>query len=162
MPKDPVAQLLTAYPVLHHALRQRDVQGTGPGAAKVTAHQVTLLAQLDQAAGRTMTDLAVAMGVALPTISLSVDRMERLGLVKRERDGADRRRVVLRLSEAGVRLARGRSLLDPVRVRALLAALSPAERSAGIDAVVTLARAAQRLGLSPSVARSSRTPRGPS
>ncbi len=146
VPKDPVAQLLTAYPVLHHALRQRDLRGAGPAGAKVTAHQITLLAQVDQAAGRTMTDLALAMGVAPPTISLSVDRMERLGLVKRERDPADGRRVILRLTDAGLKLARGRSLLDPVRVRALLAVLSPAERSAGIDAFVTFARAAQRLG----------------
>ena len=93
-----------------------------------------------------MTDLALAMGVAPPTISLSVDRMERLGLVKRERDPADGRRVILRLTDAGLKLARGRSLLDPVRVRALLAVLSPTERSAGIDAFVTFARAAQRLG----------------
>lgn len=160
MPKDPVAQLLTAYPVLHHALLQREVRG-GPGGATVTAHQLTLLAQLDQAVGRTMTDLAVAMGVALPTMSLSVDRMEGLGLVKRERDPGDGRRVALRLTEAGGRLARTRSLLDPVRVRALLASLSPAERTAGIEAVVVLARAAQRLGLSSSLpSRSDRHPRG--
>ena len=146
MPKDPVAQLLTAYPVLHHALRQRSVRGIGPTAAAVTDHQATLLAQLDQSTGRTMTDLAVAMGVALPTMSLSVDRMEALGLVKRERDPSDGRRVALRLTDAGARLARNGSLLDPARVRALLATLSPAERSAGIDAFITMARAAQRLG----------------
>ena len=160
MSKDPVAQLLTAYPVLHHALLQRDVRG-GPGGVAVTANQLTLLAQLDQAVGRTLTDLAVAMGVALPTMSLSVDRMEGLGLVKRERDPGDGRRVALRLTEAGGRLARSRSLLDPVRVRALLASLSPTERTAGIEAVVVLARAAQRLGLSSSSAsRSDRHPRG--
>ncbi len=147
MPKDPVAQLLTAYPVLHHALRKREERGSRLAGGTVTDHQVTLLAQLDQAAGGTMTELAVAMGVALPTMSLSVDRIEGLGLVKRERDVADGRRVILRLTEAGARLVRGRSLIDPVRVRALLALLTPADRSAGIDAFVTLARAAQRLGL---------------
>lgn len=146
MSKDPVAQLLTAYPVLHHALRQRSVRGIGPTATAVTDHQVTLLAQLDQSTERTMTDLAVAMGVALPTMSLSVDRLEALGLVKRERDPSDGRRVALRLTDNGARLARNRSLLDPARVRALLATLSPAERSAGVDAFITMARAAQRLG----------------
>ena len=146
MPKDPVVQLLTAYPVLHHALRKREERGGAAARSAVTDHQITLLAQLDQTAGATMTDLAVAMGVALPTMSLSVDRIEGLGLVKRERDPADGRRVTLRLTDAGVRLARGRSLLDPARVRALLGLLTPAERSAGVDAVVTLARAAQRLG----------------
>ena len=149
MPKDPVAQLLTAYPVLHHALRQRDVRAGGLSGDTVTDHQVTLLAQLDQAAGGTMTDLAQAMGVAMPTMSLSVDRVEGLGLVKRERDPADGRRVTLRLTEAGLRLARSRSLLDPARVRALLAGLTSAERTAGIDAFVTFARAAQRLGRPP-------------
>ncbi len=160
MPKDAAAQLLTAYPVLHHALLQREVRGGPGGTTTVTAHQVTLLAQLDQAVGRTLTDLAVAMGVALPTMSLSVDRMEGLGLVKRERDPVDGRRVALRLTEAGGRLARSRSLLDPVRVRALLASLTAAERTAGVEAVVALARAAQRLGSSSPPSRSDRHSRG--
>ena len=41
MPRDPVALVLAAYPVLHHALRQRDVRAVGPG--RVSAHQATVL-----------------------------------------------------------------------------------------------------------------------
>lgn len=142
MPRDPVAQILSAYPVLHHALRQRDVKGSG---ARVSAHQATVLAQLGSTEGTTMTELAGLMGVALPTMSLLVDRLAGAGLVRRDRDPDDGRRVLLRLTEAGTRAVRGRSLLDPDRVRTLLATLTPSERTAGVDGLLTLARAAQRV-----------------
>lgn len=92
-----------------------------------------------------MTALAGLMEVAMPTMSLLVDRLEGAGLVRRDRDPDDGRRVLLRLTEAGTKAVRGRSLLDPDRVRSLLAALTPAERAAGVDGLVTLARAAQKV-----------------
>lgn len=143
MSRDPVGQILAAYPVLHHALRQRDVKGTG--GARVSAHHATVLAQLGAVEGTTMTELAGLMEVAMPTMSLLVDRLERAALVRRDRDPGDGRRVLLRLTEAGSRAVRGRSLLDPDRIRLLLAALTPAERAAGVDGLVTLARAAQKV-----------------
>lgn len=142
MPRDPVTQVLTSYPVIHHALRQREVQAGGAG---VSAHQATVLAQVDGAAGKTLTELAAAMGVALPTMSLTVDRLVAGGWLERARDPADGRRVSIRLTEAGQRMIKTRSLIDPERVRALLASLTPAERAAGVLGLTTLARAAQRL-----------------
>ena len=142
MSRDPVAQILAAYPVLHHALRQREVKSAG---GRVSAHQVTALAHLASAEGATMTELAGLMGVALPTMSLLIDRLAGGGLVRRDRDPADGRRVLLRLTEAGGKAVRGRSLLDPDRVRLLLAALTPAERAAGVEGLLTLAKAAQRV-----------------
>ena len=151
MPRDPVALVLAAYPVLHHALRQRDVKAVGLG--RVSAHQATVLSQLGPTDGTTMTELAGLMEVALPTMSLLVDRLERAGLVRRDRDPGDGRRVQLRLTEGGVKAVRGRSILDPDRVRALLAALTPAERSVGVEGLVTLARAAQKVAPNRSPAR---------
>jgi DNA-binding MarR family transcriptional regulator len=143
MPRDLVAQILTAYPVLHHAVRQREVRASA--GASVSAHQATILAQLDVEGGRALTEVATAMGVSLPTMSLMIDRLARAGLVDRRRDQSDGRRVSLRLTEAGVRTARSRSLIDRERVQALLARLAPADRAAGVRGLLKLARAARGL-----------------
>ncbi len=142
MALDPHGRLLALYPVVHHALRQREVTEAGQ---RLSAHQATVLAHLDRATSHTLTELAGAIGVALPTMSLLVNRLVDLGFVRRERDPGDRRRVALRLTAAGLRAAAARSLLDPERVRALLDLLSPDERAAGVDGLATLAKAARRL-----------------
>jgi DNA-binding MarR family transcriptional regulator len=141
--RDPTLRLLAAYPVLHHALRQREVPDGAGG--RVSPHQATVLAHLDKSAAQTLSELAAAVGVAMPTMSLLVDRLVHAGLIRRERDSDDRRRVALRLTAAGDRAAAARSLVDPERVRALLASLAPGERAASVEGVVTLANAARRL-----------------
>jgi DNA-binding MarR family transcriptional regulator len=135
-------RLLALYPVLHQALRQRVVAEQG---SRLSPHQATVLAHLDRATPTTLTELAGEVGVALPTMSLLVDRMVRRGFVRRERDPEDRRRVALRLTNAGVRAATSRSLLDPARVRAALERLTPTERTASIDGLATLTKAAREL-----------------
>jgi DNA-binding MarR family transcriptional regulator len=65
----------------------------------------------------------------------------RRGYVSRERATEDGRRLRLRLTNAGVRVREAKSVLDPARVRALLARLSPEEREAGIHGLALLARA---------------------
>lgn len=143
MVRDAVTQLMTAYPILHHALRQREQVAVS--GERVSAHQATVLAHLDAEDGQTLTELATTLGVALPTMSLLMDRLVRAGLVHRERDPADGRRVALRLTDVGASIVQAQSLLDPDRVRALLATLSSRERAAGVEGLVTLARAARRM-----------------
>ncbi len=143
MTRDDDTRLLALYPVVHHALRQRAV--TDPGGARLSPHQATVLAHLDRAAAHTLTELAGEIGVALPTMSLLVDRLVRHGFVRRERDAEDRRRIALRLTGSGVRAAAARSLLDPNRVRAALDLLTPEERAASLEGLATLAKAARRL-----------------
>ena len=142
MSRDPVGVVLASYPVVHHALKPRAPSEAG---APVSEHQATVLAHLDRGEPRTLTELALAMRVALPTMSLLIDRLSGAGLVRRDRDPKDRRRVRLRLSAAGERVVAGRSLVDPDRVRALFAVLDPAERIQSAEGLATLARAARRL-----------------
>lgn len=142
MPRDAVSQLLAAYPIMHQALRQRDL--ATPAGRHLSTHQATALAHLDRTAAQTLGDLAHQMGVALPTMSLLVDRLVKAGMIRRDRDPADGRRVALRLTPAGVRVVTQRSLLDPGRVRALLSKLTPEERALGVEGVATLAKAARR------------------
>ena len=84
------------------------------------------------------------MGVTAATMSLALDRLERKGYVVRTRDAADRRRVHVRLTSAGVRIREATSVLDPSRVEALLARMSDADRDAAVRGLALLADAAQR------------------
>ena len=96
----------------------------------------------------TLNDLARHMGVTPGTMSLAIDRLEKKGYVIRLRDTADRRRVQLRLTTAGVRVRQATSVLDPPRVESLLARLSDQEREAAINGVRLLADAAARTPVS--------------
>jgi DNA-binding MarR family transcriptional regulator len=143
MARDPLDRILTSYPVVHHACRRRSV--AAPGGRRVSAHQAAVLGRLDRRDGSTLTDLAGAVGVALPTMSLLVDRLVRAGLVRRERDPSDGRRVLLRLTAVGDRVRASHSLLDPERVRELLGVMTPEERAAGAEGLAVMARAVRRL-----------------
>jgi DNA-binding MarR family transcriptional regulator len=110
---------------------------------------VSVLAQLDRRTPYTVSVLASTMGVSLPTISLLVDRLVRAGLIRKDRDPSDRRRIQLRLTAAGERVVQSRSLLDADRVRALLGSLTPDELTLGVEGLATLARAARRMGAGP-------------
>jgi DNA-binding MarR family transcriptional regulator len=65
----------------------------------------------------------------------------RRGYVSRQRAAEDGRRLKLRITRAGVRLREAKSVLDPGRVRALLARLTPYQREAGVHGLALLARA---------------------
>jgi DNA-binding MarR family transcriptional regulator len=144
MPDRVTAEILEAYSLIYQACRQRQLQ-TRAAAHTVSTHQANVLIQLETGPGLSLGDLALRMGVTLSTMSLVVDRLERLGLIRRARDRADARRVLVRLTPLGRRVRSERSLLDPARVEALLDQLTPEERAAGITAFAALARAARAL-----------------
>ncbi len=88
-------------------------------------------------------DLSRHMGVTPGTMSVAIDRLERKGYVVRLRDAADRRKVHVRLTSAGVRVRDASSVLDPARVEALVTRLSAADRARAIAGLTLLADAAQ-------------------
>ena len=137
-----VRELLDAYPRIYFACHTRHVRDPQTG-AEVSAHQASVLDHLDEVDAMSMTDLAGHMGVTVATMSLAVDRLERRGYVSRRRDPADRRRALLRVTHAGVRVREAKSVLDPVRVEAVLAQLSPADRAAALKGLQLLARASE-------------------
>jgi DNA-binding MarR family transcriptional regulator len=77
-------------------------------------------------------------------MSLHVERLVRQGYVIRERDPADRRVLALRLTDAGVRVKRAQTVLDPARVASVLGRLAPEERRLALEGLALLARAAER------------------
>ena len=140
MGKDAVRQLMELYPRIYFACHTRHVRD--PKTQRMlSAHQASILDHLDEREPLTLQDLAQHMGVTPSTMSLHIERLVRRGYVSRERASADSRRLELRLTLAGVRVREASSVLDPARVRGLLARLTPAEQEAGIHGLALLARA---------------------
>lgn len=138
-----VRRLLAAYPRIYFACHTRHVQDPATG-DQVSAHQASILDHLDEVDPLSMSDLADHMGVTVATMSLAIDRLERRQYVRRDRDPQDRRRVLLRVTPAGVRLREAKSVLDPVRVEQVLGQLSPADRDKALEGLELLARASER------------------
>jgi DNA-binding MarR family transcriptional regulator len=134
--------LLTLYPRIYFACHTRHVRD--PQTHRLLSrHQASVLDHLDEVDPTTLNGLAKHMGVTAATMSLTIDRLERKGYVVRLRDTADRRRVHVRLTSAGVRVRNASSVLDPPRVERMLARLSEEEREAAIRGLRLLADAAQ-------------------
>jgi len=67
----------------------------------LTSAQIKLLTCFSEKDEFTMTELSRNLGVSMPTMTAMVDRLVKSRMVKRERDGIDRRVVRARLSDAG-------------------------------------------------------------
>jgi DNA-binding MarR family transcriptional regulator len=140
---DEVEQVLAHYPRIYFACHSRHVKDPR-NAAKVSAHQASILDHLDSVEPSSLQDLAGHMGVTPATMSLAIERLVRQGYVLRRRSKADGRQLELRLSAAGVRLREAQSVLDPARVRALLDNLSDSERADALRGLALLAEAPKR------------------
>jgi len=143
MPPVPEAatKLMSLYPRIYFACHTRHVRDEAKDRT-LSRHQASILDHLDEIDPTSMNQLARHMGVTAGTMSMSIDRLERQGYVVRVRDTADRRRVHLRLTTAGVRVRGASSVLDRDRVETLVARLSEEERAAAIRGLELLANAA--------------------
>ena len=135
-----VRQVMELYPRIYFACHTRHVRDPKTKHL-LSAHQASILDHLDEREPLALLDLARHMGVTASTMSLNIERLVRRGYVSRARAAEDGRRLKLRLTPAGVRVREAKSVLDPARVRALLARLTPVEREAGTQGLALLARA---------------------
>jgi DNA-binding MarR family transcriptional regulator len=135
-------QVLAHYPRIYFACHTRHVKDDRAGRV-LSSHQASILDHLDTEDPTSLLELARHMGVTAGTMSVAVDRLVAHGYVLRARDANDRRRVNLRLSAAGARIREANSVLDPVRVRAMLARLPAPQRKTALHGLALLARAAQ-------------------
>lgn len=133
---------MNLYPRIYFACHTRHVRD--PQTQQLLSRtQASVLDHLDEIDPTTLNELARHMGVTAATMSVTIDRLEKKGYVIRLRDTADRRRVHLRLTSAGVRVRSASSVLDPPRVEALVARLSDDERERAVMGLELLARAAR-------------------
>lgn len=139
---DAARELMTLYPRIYFACHTRHVRDPQTQYL-LSRHQASVLDHLDDVDAITLNGLARHMGVTPGTMSLTIDRLERKGYVARGRDATDRRRVLVRLTSAGVRVKEASSVLDSPLVEAMMARLTDAEREAAIRGLALLADAAQ-------------------
>ena len=138
-----VRQVLSLYPQIYFACHTRHVRDQQSGAI-LSAHQASVLDHLDEIEPTALAKLAAHMGVTASTMSITVERLVRGGYVSRIRDRDDTRRVQLRLTESGVRIKSEKSVLDPERVREMLAKLTREDRRRALAGLALLARASQQ------------------
>jgi DNA-binding MarR family transcriptional regulator len=110
------------------------------GPLGITAGQAALLHAIRTNPRIGVRDLALREGVSPPAITGHLDRLEAAGLVRRTRSLADRRRVVLEVTEQGVRTLRSARERRTAWLAARLMSLTSAELEAVEDAVAALQR----------------------
>lgn len=75
--------------------------GGDTAAAKALGQQRDLLAAVDATSGGTLNQVATKVKRGAPAVSRAIDTLVRAGLVDRQPDPANRRRLQLRLTEVG-------------------------------------------------------------
>lgn len=103
------------------------------------------LSRLHHEGPRRLTSLAADEGVAQPSMTQLVQRLERQGYVERERDPGDKRVVWVGITEAGRLLLAERRARRAQEMADLLAALPPDEEAALAAAVLAALPVIRRL-----------------
>ncbi len=136
-----IARVIDLYPKIFFACHRRHVRDPKTQ-REVSERQVQILDHLDEKLPTRLSELADHLGVTASTMSLAIDRLERAGYARRTKGARDRRQVDVRLTGSGARVREAHSVLDQERVHALLSHLPKGERTAALDGLEVLARAA--------------------
>jgi DNA-binding MarR family transcriptional regulator len=99
------------------------------------------LLELGRATGLTQTELGARLRLDKSTVSRLVAGLERRGWLRRERAIADRRAVCLRLTPAGVAMARPLATARAATFAAITRYIPPDDRAIVLGALATLVRA---------------------
>jgi DNA-binding MarR family transcriptional regulator len=108
--------------------------------------EAAALARLDRGGPTTAASLAKAEQISPQSMGATLARLEGRGLVSREHDPADGRRIVLTISPAGVEAMRGRRSARDAALREVLESeFTGPERRTLAAAVVLMARLGEAL-----------------
>ena len=110
------------------------------GPLGITAGQAALLHAIRTNPRIGVRDLAAREGVSAPAMTAHLDRLEAAGLVRRTRSEEDRRRVVLKVTEKGLRTLRSARARRTAWLAARLKELTPTELEVLEDAIAPLRR----------------------
>jgi DNA-binding MarR family transcriptional regulator len=142
--KTDVETVLECYVRIHLACHLRQLEGARRG-SEISANQAGILELLSGSEGIAVLDLARHAGVAPSTMSLTLDRLERGGFVKRVKDPGDGRRTMVLLTEKGLRTRNQQKVLQPELIAAMLERLSMSKRKEALAGLRLLNEAATEL-----------------
>ena len=120
------------------AMRVIRVELRKHGAREVSVPQFRTLVFLNRHEGTSLSEVAEHIGLALPSMSVLVDGLVVKGLVIRETDPEDRRRMTLGLTERGRRAFRAAREATANYLEDKMRQLSATERRTVIDAMQVL------------------------
>jgi DNA-binding MarR family transcriptional regulator len=133
-----VRRLSDAYPAIYLACHRRHVRDDENGAI-VTAHQASVLDHLDTERPTTLSVLAEHLGIGRSAMSIQVKRLVRRGYVRRRSFHGDHRSVGLILTNAGNRIKKQNTVLDPDLVKAMFGSMSESEIESALQGIERLA-----------------------
>ena len=70
--------------------------------SQLTMCEMHIIEAIGESPSEQMSDIAKKLRITLPTLTVSVDRLEEKGYIQRRRSAADRRRVEVTLTEKGL------------------------------------------------------------
>jgi DNA-binding MarR family transcriptional regulator len=113
--------------------------------AELTGPQLTVIKMLETVGDLSLSDLSERIRAQNSTVTGIIDRMEREGLVTRERSTEDRRVVIIRLTEKGERIAR-EIPIEPMEIfRSALGNLTGTETRELLRILTKIARRVQAI-----------------
>lgn len=144
MTNEELAELLPLLPMLVRAMTRRMAQ-VPPGlktvwqAHSLAPRHMNVLLTLSFVGPTSVSDLSALLGVGLPTASLLVGELSRVGLVARKEDDDDRRRTIVELAPEHREAVAGFLSRRAGLLATALEPLSPTERTGllrGLRAIV--------------------------
>ena len=120
--------------VRHLRLADRAAQ-SGLG---ISGAQLFVLTELGKTASLSLNDLAARTRTDQSSVSVVVSRLVEAGLVTRERDGRDARRLVLNLTKAGKAMLQRAPSVAQEQILAAVERLTPAEQKRFADSFTAL------------------------
>lgn len=134
-PDDCAALVLETVPLVMRSVR---AEMRGHRAPDLSVPQFRALNFLYRRPGASLSDVADHVGVTLPSMSKLVEKLVARGLVTRQDDPGDRRRITLALTEPGRAELQAAREATHARLAQRLATLSPEQRAVVAEAMRAL------------------------
>lgn len=139
-----IGRLLNAYPAIYLACHRRHIRDDETGAV-VTAHQASILDHLDHQKPTTVSKLAEHLGIGRSAMSIQISNLVRKGYIWRRTIPGDTRKTGLTLTDAGNKVKKQNTVLDPERLKAMFALMPDAELEPALQGIERLAKYATML-----------------
>ena len=139
-PPPAIARLAPLLPELAIALRQNrgEIPASLQKAGNLGGRHVAMLVSISVAGSATVSELADRLGMSVAHASLVIGELADAGLVEREHDPRDRRRVVVSIADAAKPAVAEMRLRSAAPLRRFLRELDPDDADLFIDRLARL------------------------